>query len=73
MARSEAADGEEDGDGDEGDGGGEDDVEPDVEVGALGDPTNLEVERVDEGREGASMWMKEKREGAAMWMKEKQE
>ena len=55
MARPEAADGEEDGDGDEGDGGGENDVEPDVEVGALGDPTNLEVERVLEGREGVAM------------------
>ena len=48
----EAADCEEDGDGDEGDCSREDDVEPDVEVGALSDSTNLEVERVYEEREG---------------------
>ena len=46
----EAADGEEDSNGNKGDGRGENDVEPDVEVGALGNSTNLE--RVHEWREG---------------------
>ena len=60
VAGPEAADGKKDGNGDEGNGSGENNVEPDVEVGALGDPTNLEVERVHEkGREGVAMWMKE--------------
>ena len=48
--RSEAANGEKDGNGDEGDGRGENDVKPDVEVRTLGDPTNLE--RVLKWREG---------------------
>ena len=49
VARPEAADGKKDGNGDEGNGSGENNVEPDVEVGALGDPTNLE-ETVHEWR-----------------------
>ena len=63
VARSEAADGEEDGNGDESDGCGEDDVEPDVEVGALGDPANLEEERVNVGEGEAEIKRKEERKG----------
>ena len=44
----EAADCEEDGDGDEGDCSREDDVEPDVEVGALRDAADLQIRRTDE-------------------------
>ena len=49
VAGPEAAYGKKDGNGDEGNGSGENNVEPDVEVGALGDPTNLE-ETVHEWR-----------------------
>ena len=55
VARPEAADGKKDGNGDEGNGGGENNVEPDVEVGALGDPTNLE-ETVHEWRMENGEW-----------------
>ena len=46
MAGAHATDGEDDGHHDEGHGGGQDHVQPDVEVRTLGQATNLEIAKV---------------------------